>query len=425
MHWPRAKLSIMLVRKILSYRNAGRAKSSTSIRERHLSRIDTSNLLFISFEWSDFSLQQADYYKQKERQRIRLLRAMQQELPKACTDFFVASEAQTGILTRLSYAYDFRIFFRYLSAEVASFAGKSPVYFTDDDIAKISKLDIERYSAFLTLYCMNQSTADGDVISREFENKELGKMRKLSSLRSFFRYMYASGRISGNVAELVPLPKRHEKAIIRLDIDEVVRMLDVAESGEALNDRQKKYHEHTRIRDVAIISLFLGTGIRVSECVGIDLDDIDFEQDCFVITRKGGDEAVLYLPSEVSNALRLYHAERITVKPLPGHEQAFFLSLQRRRITQRAIENLVRKYARIAAPLKRKISPHKLRSTYGTNLYKETGDIYLVADVLGHADVNTTRKHYAAMSEDRRREAARRTLLRDDSTGPANRNPSD
>ena len=96
---------------------------------------------------------------------------------------------------------------------------------------------------------------------------------------------------------------------------------------------------------------------------------------------------------------------------MSGSENALFLSLQKKRITQRAVENLVKKYALIAAPLKKKISPHKLRSTFGTNLYRETGDIYLVADVLGHSDVNTTRRHYAAMSDQRKREAVKHVLL--------------
>ena len=358
---------------------------------------------------------------EKNRQRIALLRSMQQSLPAACTDFFIAIEPQTSILTRLAYAYDLRIFFQYLSSEVHAFADKSIEDFTDADIAKITKLDIERYGAFLTLYFKNRTHADGTVSSVEIENTELGKMRKLSSLRSFFKYLYAGDRVPGNVAELVPLPKRHDKAIIRLDVDEVSRMLDIAESGEALSPRQQKYHALTRLRDVAMLTLFLGTGIRVSECVGLDVSDIDFEQNAFVVTRKGGDETMLYLSDEVAGALKQYLKERRTIETLPGHEDAFFLSLQRRRITQRAVENLVRKYARIAAPLKRKISPHKLRSTFGTNLYRETGDIYLVADVLGHSDVNTTRRHYAAIAEDRRREAARHVVLREDPTKRSSR----
>ena len=105
--------------------------------------------------------------------------------------------------------------------------------------------------------------------------------------------------------------------------------------------------------------------------------------------------------------------QRKHVIPSSGHENALFLSLQNRRITVRAVENLVKKYASRVTTLK-KITPHKLRSTYGTNLYQETGDIYLVADVLGHKDVNTTRKHYATMQEDRRRMAAKVVRLRED-----------
>ena len=164
--------------------------------------------------------------------------------------------------------------------------------------------------------------------------------------------------------------------------------------------------------------VFLGTGIRISECVGLNIDDFDFEQNAFVVTRKGGKEVILYLSDEVADALKDYLAERKEIEALPGHENAFFLSIQRRRITQRAVENMVKKYAAIAAPLKKKISPHKLRSTFGTNLYRETGDIYLVADVLGHSDVNTTRKHYAAIAEDHRRIAAQKTVLREEPVHP-------
>jgi site-specific recombinase XerD len=103
--------------------------------------------------------------------------------------------------------------------------------------------------------------------------------------------------------------------------------------------------------------------------------------------------------------------ERKQIIEAAGHEDALFLSLQKKRLTTRAVENLTKKYAIGAAPLKH-ITPHKLRSTYGTNLYRESGDIYLVADVLGHADVNTTRKHYAAINEDRRRDAAKLVKLR-------------
>ncbi len=96
---------------------------------------------------------------------------------------------------------------------------------------------------------------------------------------------------------------------------------------------------------------------------------------------------------------------RCEIEPKEGHEHALFYSIQRRRITVRAVEELVKDYAAQVTSFKH-ITPHKLRSTYGTALYRQTGDIYLVADVLGHNDVNTTKKHYAAIDDDLKRSAA-------------------
>ena len=361
-----------------------------------------------------------DYHTRTELERTRRLRELLHELPQCCSDYFIAIEQQTSALTRLSYAYDLKLFFQYLSDELPKFGGKSITEFTIEDIQQVTKQDLERYARYLALYIKNESLDDGKISSREMTNHEYGIKRKYASLRAFYKYLFSDGFIESNTASLVPLPKLHERAIIRLDIDEVARILDVAESGQALPKTYQKYHHVTRKRDVAMLSLFLGTGIRISECVGLNIDDFDFEQNAFVVTRKGGKEVILYLSDEVADALKDYLAERKQIEALPGHENAFFLSIQRRRITQRAVENMVKKYAAIAAPLKKKISPHKLRSTFGTNLYRETGDIYLVADVLGHSDVNTTRKHYAAISEDHRRLAAQKTVLREEPEFHAN-----
>lgn len=355
-----------------------------------------------------------EYHSEIQIKRTKRLRQLLRELPDICSNYFIAIEQQTSPLTRLSYAYDLKLFFQYLSEELPKFGGKPIPEFTVEDIRKVTKQDLERYAQYLTLYVKNSDSDDDSTVSREITNHEYGIKRKYASLRAFYKYLFADGLIGSNVASLVPLPKLHERAIVRLDIDEVARMLDLAETGQALPKTYQKFHKVTRLRDLAMLSLFLGTGIRISECVGLNVDDFDFEQNAFVITRKGGKEVILYLSDEVADALKQYLEERIQIEALPGHEQAFFLSIQRRRITQRAVENMVKKYAMIAAPLKKKISPHKLRSTFGTNLYRETGDIYLVADVLGHSDVNTTRKHYAAIAEDRRRIAAQRTVLRED-----------
>ena len=190
-------------------------------------------------------------------------------------------------------------------------------------------------------------------------------------------------------------------------------MLDQVEDGTKLTKKELEYHKKTKLRDVALLTLLLGTGIRVSECVGLDISDINFEVNGIKIRRKGGYEAIIYFGDEVETALLDYLEERNHIIPAEGHEKALFLSLQNRRMAVRSVENLVKKYSSRVTTLK-KITPHKLRSTYGTALYQESGDIYLVADVLGHKDVNTTRKHYAAQADERRRKAARMVHLREE-----------
>lgn len=223
-------------------------------------------------------------------------------------------------------------------------------------------------------------------------------------------YLFNKEKLSSNVASKVSTPKIHQKDILRLEVDEVGKLINQAENPNLLTKQQQGFNKHTQERDVAMLTLFLGTGIRVSECVGLNVEDVDFDNNAFKVTRKGGNQVILYFSEEVKEAL-LKWLEVREQKKLPPEEKALFISLQNRRITVRAVENLVKKYSRAVTPLK-KISPHKLRSTYGTNLYRETGDIYIVADVLGHKDVNTTKKHYAAISEDKRRSVAEIVKLR-------------
>lgn len=344
------------------------------------------------------------YRDEVDAKRILQIRAMLRELPQACGDFIRSIAVTTGTFTRLAYTIDLRTFFHFLHEERLSFSQKPVILLNDADLEKLDRNDLTAYTEYLTYYFKDPEN-DSEP-NKAFVNHDLAIKRKLCSVRSFYDYLFQSQRISANVTELVPLPKIHEKPIIRLSRAEMEKLLAQAQSGDALSQGQQRFQKLTSRRDYAILALFLGTGIRVSECIGINLQDVDLENNAVLVTRKGGNQMVLYYPPEVAEALADYLEERRQVEPLPGHEQAFFLSLQRRRITQRAVQNLVKKYAAVAAPLKPKISPHKLRSTYATNLYQETGDIYLVADVLGHTSVDTTRKHYADMTDARRRMAA-------------------
>ena len=353
--------------------------------------------------------QHQSYKEQMDAKRTLQIRNVLKDLPQACSDFLRSIAISCGTFTRLAYAIDLRTFFNFLHDERIAFSDKPVILLDDADLEKLTRNDITAYTEYLTYYLKNAQ--DDSVPNKEYINHELSIKRKLCSIRSFYDYLFTNQRISSNVTELVPLPKIHEKPIIRLNKEEMDRILSLAQTGESMTKAQQKFQKLTSKRDFAMLSLFLGTGIRVSECIGIDLDDLDMENNAFIVTRKGGNQVVLYFPPEVADALGEYLEERKKTVPMPGHENALFLSLQRKRITQRAVQNLVKKYASIAAPLKQKISPHKLRSTYATNLYQETSDIYLVADVLGHTSVDTTRKHYADMTDARRKMAAEHVHL--------------
>lgn len=345
------------------------------------------------------------YHEQTDISNILKLREVLKTLPPFCRDYFRAMDLVTTTNTRISYAYDIRIFFQFLLDENPAFKNYSLKDFTVDVLDQLKAVDIEEYLEYLKVY------KNGDKTET---NGERGMKRKLSALRSFYAYYFKHEFIKTNPTVLVDVPKIHDKSIIRLDSDEVALLLDhIEHCGDELTGQKRAYYEKTKERDLAIVTLLLGTGIRVSECVGLDVEDIDFKNNGIKITRKGGNEMVVYFGSEVERALRQYLTVREEVTPVTGHEHALFYSTQRKRIGIQAVENLVKKYARAITTTK-KITPHKLRSTYGTALYQETGDIYLVADVLGHRDVNTTKKHYAAMDDARRRKAASAVHLRED-----------
>ena len=350
------------------------------------------------------------YFDERNEKNVVKIREICAELPDFVTRFFLGIQLRTTPLTRLNYAYDLRIFFDYLSK--VKYRGKiTPSEITMSDINMLKSTDIELFLDYISTY--------------EFQGKfyscgEKAKSRKLSTLRTFFKYFYRKNELDSDVAAKVDMPKIHDGTIIRLDVDEIVRILDTAQEGLQLSEKQKQFNKITAKRDVAILTLFLGTGIRISELVGIDIKDVDFKSNAFTVTRKGGNRSTLYFSDEVSAALEDYlvwREKEIDMNTEVGTKMrdnpALFLSLQGKRISVRSVELLVKKYSRIINPLK-KITPHKLRSTFGTQLYRETQDIYMVADVLGHKDINTTKKHYAAMSEDIRKQAATKVKLRDD-----------
>lgn len=358
-------------------------------------------------------LKMANYFKTREKIVVKNTETLKEDLPAFCDEYFIGIEQTTSPLTRQGYCYDLRIFFDFLVKKIPYFKGKDIHSIELSDLEHLTSHDIELFISYLSFYTFN---------GKEYSNTEKGKARKISSLRSFFKYFFNNNEISKDVASKVAVPKQHTKDIIRLETNESNDMLNAIETGDNMTKHQHQIQRNTKYRDLAIITLLLGTGIRVSELVGLNVTDMDFRNRAMTVTRKGGNVAILYFGDEVAEAVQTYiETERASLlrrcQKINKEEDALFLSLQVKRITVRAVELLVKKYAQTAVPLK-KITPHKLRSTFGTNLYRATGDIYLVADVLGHSDINTTTKHYAALKENSRKIAAEITKVRTDEDNP-------
>ncbi len=345
------------------------------------------------------------YHEQVNRENTLKLRNVLATLPNFTRDYFRAIEPNTSAKTRISYVYDIRLFFYFLCDTNPYFQKMNDITAIKlTDLEQLQPVDIEEYLEYLKYY------TDSEGITHT--NNERGLHRKLAALRSFFNYYYKRELIRNNPTVIVDMPKLHKREIVRLDYDEVANLLDYVEhGGDEMTGMKKVYFEKNKTRNLALFTLLLGTGIRVSECVGLDLEDLDFKNNRIKIIRKGGKEDFVYFGDEVRESLYDYFVERKQVAAKEGHEHALFLSVQKRRMCVQAIENLVSDCAKHVTTIKH-ITPHKLRSTYGTSLYRETGDIYLVAEVLGHNDVNTTRKHYAALEEDRKRRAASAVSLR-------------
>lgn len=349
-------------------------------------------------------MENQNYHEELMKKNILRLREFLHSLPPFCEEYFLGTAQMISSRTQLAYAFDLKVFFEYIHQFKKGFQDIAVTDYELSILDEITRKDILQFLEYLSFY-----EKDG----KEFTNDERGKARKLSTLKSFYKYFYRNEMIKTNPAALVDMPKIHEKEIIRLDINEVVELLDMVEHGDKLTKGEKRYYEKNGLRDFTILTVMLGTGIRVSECVGLNLSDLDTEENRFKVRRKGGNESIIYYGEEVAAALERYLIRREQEIPFEGSEDALFLSIQKKRMSVRAMENMVTKYTEKLNTLKR-ITPHKLRSTFGTNLYRETQDIYMVADFLGHRDVNTTRKHYASISDDKRRTAIRQFKLREE-----------
>lgn len=375
------------------------------------------------------------YKDSVDRNNMQKTSAIIAPLPDFVQDYFISRKSNTTTKTRLSYAYDLRLFFTYFLENV------KPEYIEvvspedkDENIDVDNPLNVNPGLKKITLEDLKEINAKDIEIFMEWlqmneerANHKSGVARKYAALSSFFDYLYRNDLIPENpCAKVLTVRPVKDNRIIRLSPDEVVRFLNAIDSlrmdpcevrseyRDIFPEHQRKYLKTTALRDLAIATVFLGTGIRVSELVGLNVSDVNLEKCQMSVLGKGDKYRTVALGDETIEVLQEYLAERATVTPNPNkpkNEDALFLSSRKDRIGLQTVEDLIVKYAK-AIGLQDRITPHKLRKTYGTTLYQETGDIYLVANSLGHNSVNTTKNHYVAQDEQDLLEARNKVKLR-------------
>ena len=345
--------------------------------------------------------QKSAYATQMDNKNIKLINAMLVELPSFVKDFINARSINTAVRTLLNYTYGIRRFLTWMQTAIPHLSDQPVKSISLDDLSHLTAKDFEEFMLYLQADPLHTNSRDGVA-------------QKMAAVGSLFTYLYKNDFIENNPMNKLERPKViKDKRIIYLTDEECIRLLDVIEYGsDNVPAHQMAYLQRTRCRDLAIITLMLNTGIRRSECVGLNLTDINLTEGKMQVYRKGGKFQYIPLNSEVIEILRVYIEERKRTRVTTRtDEKALFLSMQNRRINGSTIENMLKKYA-LMAGITKPITPHKLRKTYGTALYRKTRDIYLTANALGHDNVSTTSRHYVNDSEESLKEVAEDIRIR-------------
>lgn len=340
------------------------------------------------------------YKEETNRRKKEQIEELLKEMPSFVKEYIIGRENRLSEQSILSYCRQLKYFLSFLQENNSYFGEKQLSEITLADIEKLESVDIEEF----THYLRQNSKTDGVSGANNTVNTYL------SALSAFWTYYCKRKVLTSNPVELVDRSKRTKKKIIRLEKGEKEKLVNEIEHGTNLSNRQKAFHEKNKIRDGAIVETFLDTGIRISELVGINIQDINFDEHYIGIYRKGGNYGKAYFSDHLQEVLLEYLVSRETYHPAEDNP-ALFISQKGNRISVSAVERLVKKYA--TASLKGKsdiITPHKLRATCATNILRETGNLRLAQIKLGHNSVATTQL-YADVDEESLIES--RNLLQD------------
>ncbi len=334
---------------------------------------------------------------------------LEKELPPYLARFHAYLRGSVLPMTRLAYLYDLRFFFQYIISERPDLtSAKEPCKILLEELEKIQSADINTYIDYCRSYEVEN---DATIYVHENANKTLA--RKKSSVSVMFKQLYRDGILKKNITDgfnPIRVQKPGEREIKRLEEDEVMRMLDAVSSGMPLTEKERAFWEKTKKRDKAILMLFLTYGLRISELQQLNVSSFHFSRGEFKIYRKRGKESIMPLNQSVTMVILDYlNHERLPEERIEEeHQDALFLSLQGKRMTERAIREMCKKYTSIGMNTSRSAgySPHKLRATAATSLIGRGNSIFDVQALLDHEQVTTTQL-YAAHNQDVKRNLVR------------------
>ena len=328
---------------------------------------------------------------EKEQEIFNKCSKLEDNLPRFMNGYFIYLRSSVLPMTRLAYLQDITFFCDYL-VESAMFEAQTIKELTAFDFEKIRAKDINVFIDYARRY--EKYKNDGVYI---YENHNRSLARKKTSLSMLFKYLFRDEILSKNITDgldPIKVAKPAETEIKALTDDEVRTMLKAVETGEGMTKKQLEFFEKTKKRDKAILLLFLTYGLRISELQQLNVDSFNFDRQEFKIYRKRGKESIM--PMNISCDIAIHEYLDMERKNddelLDEHKNALFLSLQGKRMTERQIRELVKKYTAIALKTTQKngYSPHKLRATAATSLIGRGEDIFDVQLLLDHENVTTT-----------------------------------
>lgn len=330
---------------------------------------------------------------------------LEKTMPNFLKEYFIYLKTSVASSTRLAYLEDICFFLNYLVEENYLTEANNIKDITLDEFNLIKARDI---NLFLGDYCtLYYKQVNNNKVM--FENNNRSLARKKSSLSTMFKFLYRNEQLKNNIVDglnPIKIPRPQPDAIKRLEINEVDLMLESVENGYGLTEKEKIYWKKTKLRDKAILALFVTYGLRLSELRDLNISSFNFSRSEFRIFRKRQKEVLMPINLTCEKVIKEYiEFERPKNDTLKEEfKDALFLSMQNKRLTERAIRELVKKYTSIPLNTSRKkgFSPHKLRATAATSLIQNGFSIYDVQNLLDHDNVTTTQL-YAAHKKDVKR----------------------